>query len=306
MPPIPGIPKPELVGDELLRQVEITRGYDSKFSDYQLAAALGLPEEIFRNRMIWAQSKHTKNLPTYSLGTPLYIEGDALVVGDVHVPYTDWEFTGLVGAIAKKHLKKPRQLVIAGDFFNLDIFSDYANLITGPGWKEEKHAAQALAQEWAEIFDKIYFMAGNHDRRVSRKTDGEMDIHDLTELLSVNVRKIQASVLGYGNLGSAGVTWRITHAKQYSINKLTVASELANKYQSNVISFHEHHLAQGWDRYHRYVVVNGGSLILQSSVPYCSLDDNKMPNFCTGFVMVKRGCPYLFGKAPYTDWERWL
>jgi predicted phosphodiesterase len=306
MPPIPGIPKPDLVGDELLRQVEITRGYDSKYDDYQLAAALGLPLEIYQGRMAWAQSKHTKDLKPWSLGTPLSISGDAMVVGDIHCPYTDWEFTSLVGAIAKKHLKKPRLLVVAGDWFNLDIFSDYATLVAGPGWKEEKRAAQKLAQEWAEVFDKIYFMAGNHDRRVSRKTDGEMDIHDLAELLSINTRKIEASIFGHGSLESAGIAWRITHARQYSINRLTIASELATKFQSNIISFHEHHLAQGWDRYHRYVIVNGGSLVLQSSLPYTSLDDNKMPNFCTGFVMVKHGVPYLFGRTPFTDWERWL
>jgi hypothetical protein len=149
-------------------------------------------------------------------------------------------------------------------------------------------------------------MSGNHDRRVSRKTDGEMDIHDLAELLSVNIKKIEASILGYGSLDSNNIQYRITHTRQYSINRLTVASELAAKYQSNVISFHEHHLAQGWDKYHRYVIVNGGSLVLQSSLPYCSLDDNKMPNFCTGFVMVKNGAPYLFGKTPFTDWDLWL
>jgi predicted phosphodiesterase len=299
-------PKPELVGDVLLKRAESIKKHYSAYDDYQMAAALGLPIEIYTGRYAWAMSQHREKMKTWGLGTPIYVTGNAIVVGDVHVPFTDYEYTHLVSKISVKHLESPRQLIIAGDFFNLDLFSDYARLVNGPGWREEKQAAIAVAQEWAGAFDKIFLLTGNHDRRVSRRTEGEMDIMDLAEFLSIPITKLTPSIFGYCTLESNGVSWRITHAREYSINRLTVAGELALKYQTNIVSWHEHHQAIGWDRFGRYCVVNGGSLCKQDSMAYAVIDDSKRPNFNTGFVMIKDGCPTLFGRPPITNWENWL
>ena len=88
--------------------------------------------------------------------------------------------------------------------------------------------------------------------------------------------------------------------------ELTVAGELALKFESNICAFHEHYLAMGWCRYHRYVIVNGGSLADASQLAYINLDDSKRPVFDTGFVLIRDGSPSLFGKSPFTDWSRWL
>jgi predicted phosphodiesterase len=300
------LPKPELIGDLLLRRIASIRKHYSTYDDYQMAAAVGLPLEIYVGRLNWANSQHTKDLKTWGIGTPLTITGNAMIVGDIHCPYTDWEYASLVTRIAEKHLQPPRQLIIAGDFFNLDIFSDYAKLVAGPNWHDEKTAAVALMQEWAAIFDRIFLLSGNHDRRVSRRTDGEMDITDLADFLSVSAEILTPSILGYAALESGGISWRVTHAKEYSINRLTVAGELALKFQTNIVSFHEHHQAIGWDRFGRYVIVNGGSLVRQNDMAYCSLDDTKRPVWNTGFVMIRDGCPTLFGKSPMTNWQNWL
>jgi predicted phosphodiesterase len=300
------LPKPELVGDVLLKRIVGIRKRYSTYDDYQMAAALGLPLDIYAGRLAWANSQHRDKMKTWSLGTPLTITGNAMIVGDVHVPFVDWTYAHLVTRIAEKYLKQPRQLIIAGDYFNLDIFSDYAKLVAGPNWHDEKVAAVALMQEWAAIFDRIFLLSGNHDRRVSRRTDGEMDISDLADFLSISANILTPSILGYATLESGGVSWRVTHAKEYSINRLTVAGELALKFQSHVIAFHEHHQAIGWDRFGRYVIVNGGSLVRQDDMAYCSLDDTKRPVWNTGFVMVREGVPTLFGKSPITRWEDWL
>jgi Icc-related predicted phosphoesterase len=300
-----GIPQPELTGDRLLKRVASIRKHYKSYDDYQLAAALGLPLEIYTGRVTQAESEHREKMRDWSLGTPMYLTGSAIVLGDVHCPFTDWTYSHLVTKIAK-HLPEPRQLVIAGDLFNLDIFSDYAKLVSGPGWHEEKEAARAIVQEWVSEFDHVYFLAGNHDRRVSRRTDGELDIRDLVDFLSVSAAKFTPSLFGYCALESNGTIWRITHAKQYSVNRLTVAGELALKFQSNVITFHEHHQAIGWDRFGRYCIINGGSLVRQDEMAYAVLDDTKYPNWNTGFVMIRDGYPTLFGKPPITRWEDWL
>jgi hypothetical protein len=39
---------------------------------------------------------------------------------------------------------------------------------------------------------------------------------------------------------------------------------------------------------------------------YVNLDDSKAAAMKQGFVMLKDGTPYIFGKPPMTDWSKWL
>lgn len=66
------------------------------------------------------------------LGAPFALKGDAMIVGDVHVPTTDYQLARMVGTIAEKHMTAPRKLIIAGDMFNFDSFSLYAPVVRAP------------------------------------------------------------------------------------------------------------------------------------------------------------------------------
>jgi hypothetical protein len=196
-------------------------------------------------------------------------------------------------------------LLIGGDFFNLDFMSVYAQAIPPPSWKEERETAKELLHVWLETFDEVALLMGNHDRRMQRFTAGELDEDDLIALVMANPQKVRMSRFGYCTIQSHGHNWRITHPKNYSINKLTVAEDLANKYNTNVISFHEHHLGIARSRYGQWLLVNGGSLVDYEQVPYMALDDSKTATSKTGFILLKSGVPYLFGEPPLTDWEKW-
>jgi len=300
-------PKPELVGDALLKLIASVRKKYGSYDDYQMAAAVGLPLEIYKGRLSWAQSQHTKDLPIYSLGTPIAIEGDCMNIGDAHNPFASEEWIHLVALIAQKHLKPPRILNVMGDWMNFDIFSSFAKLIPGPGWAEEKRAASKNMQEYAETFDTINFFMGNHERRLSRATEGELNENDLADLLSINITKLRVSRFGYCTVHSGGKTWRVSHPKEYSAaNQLGKADLLAQKFQTHVITFHQHYLSLGQDKWNRYTICNGGCLVNQNSLAYKTLDDDTRPEFVNGFTMLRNGTPYLFGKEPITDWSNWL
>lgn len=117
--------------------------------------------------------------------------------------------------------------------------------------------------------------------------------------------KVTTSNFGYCLVKTTAGTYRITHPRNYGINQLTVADTMAQKHQQHIISFHEHHLSLGWDRYGKYVIVNGGCMVDPDKLAYVSLDDSKSASMKQGFVMLKNGTPYLFGEAPFTDWDRW-
>lgn len=239
------------------------------------------------------------------LGTPMELVGDRMIVGDVHLPTTRFGYAELVGLVAAKHMKRPRHLLIAGDLFNFDRFSSFSAVVQAPSWETERAAAKRLFSLWFETFDKIEMFAGNHERRLQKWLAGEMGEETFAGLIYGNPDKFRLSNYGWCTVKSGGVSWRVTHPKNYSVNQLVTADTLANKYQSHIISFHEHHLSAGWDRYKHYMVVNGGSLADESQIPYMTLDDNKASRSAAGFVMLKNGTPYVFGEPPYTDWSAW-
>lgn len=241
----------------------------------------------------------------FKLGTPLTITGDCIIVGDIHVPLTDWWFSGRVSEIAKRHLKPPKKLIIAGDFFNFDAFSLYAQVIPLPTWRQEREAAYFLINEWLDTFDEIYAIMGNHERRLQRFTAGAFDTADIWSLITTN-EKLLFSKFGYCNLESKNTgLWRITHQKNYSILQLNVADALAHKHKCNIVTHHEHHSAIGRDRYKNYIVVNNGSLVDPQKLAYVALDDSKGAGMAKSFLLMKNGYPYLMDEK-FTDWDFWL
>lgn len=238
------------------------------------------------------------------LPTPLEISGDFVICGDVHVPYTDWRMALRVAGVARKELKRPRKLIVAGDFWNYDAYSHYPPVMLLPSWQTEKRAGKALAQAWAATFDEIIFLMGNHERRKQKATAGEEDDEDIFSPLA-SVAKIRSTCYGWATVHSGGQVWRISHPRNYSINQLTTADSLAQKYACNVLSFHEHHLAQGYDRYGRHVIANGGCLVDPDKLGYAVLDDSKSAGMKKGFAMLRAGVLTLYGSEPWTNWSRY-
>ena len=197
------------------------------------------------------------------LGKPFRLTGDFLAVGDVHVPCTDYVFAQLPALAARTYLKSPRKLIIGGDLFNMDAFSVYAAVLPPPTWKQEKEAARQLIREWSDVFDEIYLILGNHDWRLLKWSMAQLDDDDLLTYLRSD--KVQVSTYKYCTVDTDNGTWRITHPRNYSINALVVANELAQKHQQHILSFHEHHAAITTDRYGRHIIVNVAAWSIQTN-----------------------------------------
>ncbi len=232
----------------------------------------------------------------------LELGGDFIIVGDVHVPYTDYDFAQLVGRVADK--TGIRRLIIAGDFFDMDGWSKFQHAVPPATWIQERTAARILIGDWLEVFSEIYTLQGNHDRRLVKWTAAQLDEGDVWGMVNTS-DKLHHSKHSYCTVNSAGVYWRVTHPANYGRNQLTIASDLANKYGMNIISHHEHHVSKGWDTYCRYTIVNNGCLVDPRKLAYVQLEDNRMPNMAQGFCMLRHGVPHVFGKYPFTDWD-WL
>jgi predicted phosphodiesterase len=237
------------------------------------------------------------------IGDAPQLDGDFIVVGDVHVPYTDYSFAQYVGRVADK--TGIRRLIIGGDFFTMDNWSKYQHACSPATWQQERNAARILISDWLEVFDEIHIIQGNHDRRLTNWSAAQIDESDIWSMVNTST-KLHHTKFSYCTVNSAGIPWRVTHPVNYGRNQLTVLSDLANKFQSNIIGWHEHHAAQGWDVYKRWVVVNGGCLVDPRKLAYVSLDDCRAAGMAPGFVVLRGGVATVLGKYPFTDWDRWL
>jgi predicted phosphodiesterase len=268
-----------------------------------LAIKWGLTITQTRKHLETARGMIPKEFQGFDLGTPFSLEGDFLIVGDVHVPATDWGFAQMVSRLADK--SKINRLIIAGDFFTMDSFSQYAATVPPVTWAQERDAARVLLLDWLETFAEIYTLQGNHDRRLTKWAQGELSESDIYGMAVANP-KLHHSKFGYCEVKSAGIPWRITHPANYGRNQLTLLSDLANKYQSNIIGLHEHHTAIGWDVYKRFVICNCGMLADEKKMAYVSLDDNRTAGMAKSFVMLQGGVATPLGLYPFTDWSRLL
>ena len=250
----------------------------------------------------WKQSnKDAQKFNVVNIGKPLRLVGDYMVVGDIHVPTTLYDFFRLMIQVAKKY--DIRKIISAGDFYNMDFVSKYQFAVQPITWAQEREAGRVLINELTDAFDEVILLMGNHDRRMQKFTNGAFEDSDIFGLLSTN-EKIITSNFGYCFVQSGGQDWMITHGSNYSVNQLSVADQLAQKNRMNIISHHEHHLAKGWDRYKHHVIINNGGLFDASQMAYTQLDSNKMPNMANGFTMLRNGCGHVFSNdARFTDWS---
>ena len=234
---------------------------------------------------------------------PLELVGDWMIAGDVHVPATDWAMACRVSRVAER--LGINRLIIAGDFFNMDAFSTFPKNGKQTAWTQERDAARVLLRDWLEVFSEIVILTGNHDARLIKWADGQLDESDIFGMVIANP-KITTSPLSWCMVESGGRKWCVTHPGSYSRNQLIVASELALQLQCNIVSFHEHKLARGRDRYNRYTVINGGMLADPDRMTYARLVHRaSSAEMVQGFVSLRNGYGTEYGNEEYTDWGAW-
>lgn len=300
----------KLSGMQLLRHYEQERT-NGKHAP-EIARGLGVSNKTLEGALTAARKERDQYLANLDLtnqeyfkveiGKPWELGGDRMVVGDVHVPATNYAFACRVSEVAEAELKSPRKLVIAGDFWNFDAWSRFPAVIDPPAWKQERTAARSLIARWRETFDEIDIISGNHDWRRIIANEAAEGAEDLVDLLRSD--GVRWSIFKWCWLTSGGRRWRVTHPRNYSIVNLSVVERLSQKYDCDVLGFHEHHLGISFDRYGRHLIVNGGCLVDSEKLAYVQLDDNASGAMVNGFVMIKGGYPYLYGNDRWTDWRK--
>ena len=155
---------------------------------------------------------------------------------------------------------------------------------------------------WSLTFDEIWMVSGNHDRRLIKKLNGQVEIQDIMNMTVTD--KVKATIRDRCQVQTSQGLYTVLHGSSYRKLSLSAANQYAQKFQSHIISHHEHHAALGMDEYDRYIIINNGGLFDIEKLSYVQLETKTMTSMSQAFTMVRGGYPYLFGK--WTDWSRWL
>jgi len=231
------------------------------------------------------------------------LKGNFIVVGDVHVPTTNWKFASYVSKVAVSQGIK--RLVIVGDLLNFDSLSDFSIDRPVTQLRKELKYAKKLLNQWAKVFDEIHYFMGNHENRFFRSLKGELTVDLLGGFFDCdNLNIYRSSVV---ELISNGVLWRATHQANYSRVTGNVAEALAEKYQCNIITHHEHKVGILRSKWGRYTLISNGGLHDHKAMWYVNKFDTTSPVMQNSFVVLQEGVAHLL--TPYTDmtdWSRWI
>ncbi len=232
-----------------------------------------------------------------------------LVLGDVHIPATDWLLLELVVKFAEKHMRKGnRTLCIVGDLLNFDAISRYPHIVAPVAATDELRAINVILKYLFKIFDRIFYSMGNHDHRFHKFFSGVFGLMELRALMtaSIDAGKLRMVNQTQQIVKHGDVIWRLTHQQNYSKIKGRVADTLAIKHMSNVITHHEHHVNVSRDSYNRYTTINNGMLGNYEMMDYVQLVDSTSNVMCNGFSFVRNGTGHLLTPYPtMTDWDMW-
>lgn len=288
--------------DKELYEAHRANGWDYR----TLAGVYNLSPDSVRGRISRYRRACVQTRLEQEHGQPLRLPpGEYVVTGDYQIDTHDAHFVTRMLAVSAQ-LARPRTLIVAGDFINADAFSTYDSDIGMSPFGDEVEAGRAVFAQLLRVFGRVIWLMGNHERRVGKRTRAALQPRHLWALLSHD-RRVEVSAWGHCVVENpGGYDWRITHGSDYSVNQLTVADKLAQKYHQHIISHHEHHLAMGWDTYKRFVVIANGGLFEQGNMPYVMMDDSKRPNMQNGFTVLSWGYPTVYGPEPFTNWARVL
>ena len=284
--------------------------HKDKYPEIERLYGIGLSHRAIAERVNVSQSAVTRYLQKIKPKTTDLVdyskipefEGDFIIVGDVQLPTTDWDFAAKVPLVAKKF--KIKNLIIAGDFINADAFSDYPDTERLPAFMEEIRAGRQLLDSWDGAFKNIYYLMGNHEVRFMRWSEGQLGAEVLGNMLHNS--KLRAYNATRAVVRSGKELWRVTHQDSYRKNTGSVGQELAHKYQMNVITHHEHAVGILRDKFDHFTIVSNGGLHREEAMHYVQQYDTVRKRMSQSFVLLRRGIAHLLTPYNMTDWSMYI
>lgn len=283
-------------------------------------------------------SQRIPESPWIKYDSPPEMEGNALVLPDVEIPFHHAEFFNKLIDLAEAW--GITQVIAAGDLMHMDSLSGWepnwstnqttmltekdeailmdvartlpsgkqealiqviANAIgdEGRNFSHEMNAAREALYALDRCFEKFIWIMGNHEQRLLRAINSPVAPTELLNLMNLTNGKWEIAPYYYGLLHSSGETYRITHPKSAADN---AARALATQYHQHILMAHSHKMMINFDPSGKYYAIQMGHMVDEERLGYAAQRDASRNAHKLGAVIVMDGRPYLISQ--HTDWEK--
>jgi predicted phosphodiesterase len=246
------------------------------------------------------------------------------VISDLHIPFHNEEMLDHLFSMMTRF--DVPNLIIAGDFSNQDQVSDYPN---DSPLQMSFHQEMTMCGDMLVAIDEemqriskdscIVITNGNHDERAQKKLGQDVRLDGLIYyMLQGRVLKSKLIITPYDHVfvNCDGIPWIIAHGSGYNKRPGEFAMRLAQKYQANVAVGHDHNQGFTSTPDGKFLALSIGSMVHtddDGNTPlwYSQKSLNTYPFVKNGFLIVKNGIPFLFGKNGSTclngsrSWDFW-
>lgn len=196
------------------------------------------------------------------------------VASDPHVPLFSVEDMNRL--IERSRAEGIDTLLMAGDFWNMNALARFE---PGMGQSDQGKGGE-LETEWRmgrvvmdkllDTFQEIIVLFGNHDWRFARKLGYTIQFKAAMEMLftGLDTGRLRFTNLDHAYVRTALHDWYIAHPESYTKIPLRNARELADIHDMSVMTAHSHHMAWGYAKNGRHMVVELGGLFDRSKTAY--------------------------------------
>lgn len=224
-----------------------------------------------------------------------------LITSDWHIPHHDREALALLlDTSRKKHIDK---LIIAGDFLNLDILSNYVKAESPITIDQELGEARKVVCALLKRFSEICIIPGNHEKRLIRRLNTPLSFASFFAMICGD-KRIKVAEKDHLLLTVSRRTFRICHPKNYSRTKLSVTARLADIYHQNIVAGHSHSLGITFSSSGRYLCIDTGGMFDESRIGYIQATTTH-PAWNQGFVALYQDKIELYSLSPtlHISWK---
>lgn len=235
---------------------------------------------------------------------PISIPGlaNALILGDLHVPHHNSVMLERALKITAKEFPHIKTIVIGGDIFDFSSISSYSKDSVQEAINSSIRLGGDVMRALFAPFDLSIITPGNHDQRLAKKVDANFDFElVINAAFGKNWPKSEVKISNMDYI-YMGQNWLIGHPSNYSGQGGKTPSDLADLYQRNVITFHNHVVGYSQSRSGKYIGVDAGHSTVEDQHYYKERRLNKFVRWNSGFVVLSNDYVYTFSEK-FTDWK---
>jgi phage tail protein X len=216
------------------------------------------------------------------------LEGDVLILSDIHAPFHDAAWCNKVITYALRTGIK--QVVLNGDMIDWAAFGIYGRLAEVEA--ESEIAATKQFFEGLAEFEQVIEIMGNHEMRLIRLLNYKLGAERLAPLYSSHPSLI-VSDYHWCTIRSGGEKWRISHPRNAHMVPCSVARRLVVKHNCHVAAGHDHVCGMVLTEDSRHWAISTGTCVMPKKLDYVTLIDNTRWKVAQGALIIRDGYPEL-------------